>query len=160
MIPPGDGRYRILLIRDGQELLARLPMVPGASPVMTAKIPDDTQRLEVEAFVVGLQETVVDLVARRAVLLARAEARLDANDLTEAEKLIEQLRRLETREQLQQRIATERRRFASSDPTVQGKIDRLFNETTQLLGRYLNPADVEMLQRRLREARTAAASAK
>lgn len=159
-IPPGDGAYRILLIRDGQELLARLPMVPGAATVMTAKIPDDTQRLEVEAFVVGLQESVVDLVARRAVLLARVGTRLDANDLAEAEKLLEELRRMETREQLLQRIATERRRFNSSDPTVQGKIDRLFDETTQLLGQYLNPADIETLQRRLREARSAAASAK
>ncbi len=159
-VPAGERSYRILLIRDGQELLARLPMAPGQSPVLTARIPDDQQRLEVEAFVVGMQESVVDLVARRAVLLARAEARLDANDLPEAEKLIEQLRRMETREQLQQRIATERRRFASEDPAIQRKIDRLFDDTAKLLGRYLNPADVEMLQRRVRDARSAAASAK
>jgi hypothetical protein len=160
IVPAGERRYRILLIRDGQELLARLPMAPGQSPVLTARIPDDQQRLEVEAFVVGMQESVVDLVARRAVLLARAESRLDANDLPEAEKLIEQLRRMETREQLQQRISTERRRFASEDPSVQRKIDRLFDDTAKLLGRYLNPADVEMLQRRVRDARSAAASAK
>ena len=159
-IPPGPKRYRILLIRDGEELLARLPIVPGEPPTLTARIPDDQQRLEVEAFVVGLQESVVDLVARRAVLLARAEARLDANDVAEAEKLIEQVRRMETREQLRQRIEVERRRFASGDPTVQRKIDRLFDDTAKLLGRYLNPADVELLQRRLREARTAAAAAK
>lgn len=156
-VPSGSGSYRILLIKDGQEVLARLPIVPGLAPTATARIPDDAQRLEVEAFVVGLQETVVDLVARRAVLLARAEARLDANDITEAEKLIEEVRRMETREQLQQRIAVERRRFASDDPTVQKKIDRLFNDTTKLLGSYLNPADVEALQRKLREARTASA---
>ncbi|MDZ4781164.1 MAG: hypothetical protein SGJ19_12995 [Planctomycetia bacterium] len=160
IVPAGERRYRILLIRDGQELLARLPMAPGQSPVLTARIPDDRQRLEVEAFVVGMQESVVDLVARRAVLLARAESRLDAKDLAEAEKLIEQLRRMETREQLQQRIATERRRFTSEDPSVQRKIDRLFDDTAKLLGRYLNPADVEMLQRRVRDARSAAASTK
>jgi hypothetical protein len=160
IVPSGEGKYRVLLIKDGQELLARLPLVPGLAPTATARIPDDAQRLEVEAFVVGLQETVVDLVARRAVLLARAELRLDANDVEAAEKLIEEVRRMETRDQLLQRIAVERRRFVSEDPTVQKKIDRLFDDTTQLLGRYLNPADVESLQRRLREARTASASAK
>lgn len=158
LVPSGEEKYRVLLVKDGQELLARLPIVPGLAPMVTARIPDDARRLEVEAFVVGLQESVVDLVARRAVLLARAESRLDADDVEAAEKLIEEVRRMETREQLQQRIAVERRRFTSDDPSVQKKIDRLFDDTTQLLGRYLNPAEVESLQRRLREARSTAAS--
>lgn len=157
-VPSGDGRYRILLVKDGQELLARLPIVPGLAPVLSARIPDDAQRLEVEAFVVGLQESVVDLVARRAVLLARAESRLDDKDLAEAEKLIAEVRRMETRDQLQQRILVERRRFASDDPTVQRKIDRLFDDTTKLLGQYLNSEDVDLLQRRLREARASASA--
>jgi len=160
IVPSGEAKYRILLVKDGQELLARLPIVPGLAPSVTARIPDDARRLEVEAFVVGLQESVVDLVARRAVLLARAESRLDADDVEAAEKLIEEVRRMETREQLQQRIAVERRRFTSDDPTVQRKIDRLFDDTTQLLGRYLNPADVESLLRRLREERSTASSTK
>ncbi len=149
--PTGDP-LAILLVRSGQQLLARLPVVAGFAGDWTAYVPDDTQRLEAEAFVTALQEELVDTVTRREVLLARAEAQLEAGRLDEAREVRDQLHRLPDRETLRRRLTTRRSQLRSSDPHVQRQIETLFGDTSKLLDRHLDPTPIEALSQALAQA--------
>ncbi len=146
--PTGDP-LTILLVRSGQQLLARLPIVPGFAEELIAYVPDDTQRLEAEAFATALQEQLVDAVTRRQVLIARAEAQLDAGQPAEAKKLLAQLRQLPDRELLRRRLVTRQSQLRPTDPHVRRQVEALFSDTAKLLERHLDPEPVEALARAL-----------
>ncbi len=152
-IAPAAGGLRILLVKNGGELLARLPLVPGVSHSLTAVIADDDRRLEVEGVITGLQERFVDLLARRQVLAARVRARIDKEKWDEAKTLLDELRKLDARphyEELKQR----RRTLISDDPLVQRKVNKLFDDTQQVVSRFLDPGDVDRLEREMNEAKS------
>ena len=65
---------RLIYVKHGAHLLARLPMVPGLATSEEAVLPSDDKRMETEAFVKGMESTVMDLVARREILRARPPA--------------------------------------------------------------------------------------
>ncbi|NQU20988.1 MAG: hypothetical protein HQ567_06860 [Candidatus Nealsonbacteria bacterium] len=153
-IPPGDGVLRVLLVRHGGAPLARLPVVPGLEAELTVQIPDDDQRLEVEGFVTGLQEELVDLVIRREVLMARARARLESGRLDEAKKLIDLLPPLEeAQSDLSDKLAAQRRHARAADPAINAKIESLIADTEALLKKHLAPEAVAKLRKQLKEAR-------
>jgi hypothetical protein len=155
LVPPAKEPLRVLLVQSGDQALARLPIVPGRVPQITAPIPDDDQRLAAEGFLNGWQEALVDLVTQREVLLIQARARLGEQRLDEAVKLLEQIRSLKTREVFSRELADAQRKTVSSDPGVQTKIDKLFAETQKLLQQHLDPAAVEKLADAIRAARAA-----
>ena len=146
---------RVLLVKNGGELLARLPLVPGIPAEISAPIANDDQRLRAEGFIKGFEEELVDLVTRREVLLAQIRTRMDAGQYDEAESLIRQLRRLKTRDELGRSLGQEKIRLTSDDAAVQHKIDAMFDDTRKLLQQHLDPETVEQLARELLEARTA-----
>lgn len=148
-VAPTGTPLAILLVRSGQQLLARLPIAAGFAAELTAYVPDDTQRLEAEAFITSLQEQLVDAVTRREVLLSRAEAQLDAGRADEAKELLSQLRKLPDRETLRRRLVTRQSQLRSSDPHVQRQIAALFSDTSKLLDNHLDPAPVEALSQTL-----------
>ena len=153
-VPPGESPLRVLLARNGGELLARLPIVPGLEPACTAEIPNDDRRLEAEGLVSGLRQDLVDLVARREVLFARTRARIKAGKFDEAEELIGQLLRLQKSERvLASTVALERRRARAEDPGMQRKIDALFSDTQKLLRKHFLPGAIQQLRQELRSAR-------
>jgi hypothetical protein len=158
LIAPAPGGVRILFVKNGGELLARLPVLPGVAPVLTAAILDDDRRLEVEGLITGMQERFVDLLARRQTLAARVRSRIDAEKWDEAKTLLEELRGLDARPQFEQ-LQQQRRAIVASDPQVQRKIDRLFNDTQQVVTRFLDPNDVDQLERDLNEAKAHGKSA-
>ena len=158
-VPPGESLLRVLLVRSGSELLARLPIVPGLQPEYTAEVADDDRRLQAEGSVNGLREQLIDLVTRREVLFARARTRIKAGKLDEAEKLIQQLQRLQKSEyELGRMLDLQRRGARADDPGVQRKIDALFDDTQQLFQKYLAPKLIERLRGDLRNARAAGKS--
>jgi hypothetical protein len=53
-------------------------------------------------------------------------------------------------------LVSEPERLATSDPSIQKKIDMLMNDTRQLIDKWLDPQIIEDLERDLREAKTAA----
>lgn len=154
-IPPAESPLRVLLVRSGGELLARLPIVPGLHDELTAPVPDNTQKLRAEGFLKGFQEDLIDLVTRREVLLAQARGHLNAQRLEEAQDVLEKLRTLKTRGALERQLDQETKKLASSDPFVQRDINALFAETRKLLTEHLDPADLERLTAAIRESRTA-----
>jgi hypothetical protein len=156
-IGAGDSPLCILYVKHGGELLARLPMVPGATGELEARIADDDQRLEAEGFINGVQQDLVDLITRRTVLLARTRSQIEAKKYDEAEKLVEDLYKLETRDNLARYLSQEKEKVYSKNPTVQRRIDAMFDETQKALHQYLDPEEIKQLAEEVRKARSAGA---
>jgi hypothetical protein len=152
----GDNPLQVLYVRNGGQLLARLPMVPGLEPLLTAEIRDDDRRLEAEGFVKGLQTAVMDLVARRQLIIARFRRHLQAGEFDQARALLEEFGKLPTRSDLARELLQQRPRFASSelrDRQEQSRIDKMFTDTQQLLTRFLEPGTAADLASELERAR-------
>lgn len=148
-VPKAGHPLRILYVRNGGQLLARLPMVPGLETESTAQVRNDDLRLEAEGFVKGLQTRVMDLVARRHLYIARFRRHLKKNELDKADALLQEFRKLDTRSNLLRQLHEEEQRTKSPDKRVQAKIDQLFNDTRQLLQKFLDPDSARDLQAEL-----------
>ncbi|HYW81205.1 MAG TPA: hypothetical protein VE890_16600, partial [Thermoguttaceae bacterium] len=152
-IEPGESPLVILLVRNGSELLARLPVVPGLEPELAALVANDDDRLEAEGVITGLQEEMVDLVTRRTVLIARTRARIREGRFDEAMELIELLRSLPDTPDFARTLATQKKNIRSTDRIIQAKIDRLFADTQELLKKYLPAGEVEQVWQEFRKAK-------
>jgi hypothetical protein len=145
LIPSDEHAVRILLVKHGGEPLARLPIMPGLLPTVQAEVADDDQRLVAEGIIVGFQERLVDLIARRQVAIVRIRARLEDNKLDEAKKMLEELRLMGRQEDYINEIRIQKNRAVSKNKQMQKKIDKLFDDTEQVVIRYLNSAEVDKL---------------
>ncbi len=153
-LPATDGRMQPLLVRSGGQLLARLPLVPGQAPELTAKVVDDDGRLRAEGFVLAFQSRVMDLVARRELLAAQFRQRLSAGKLDEAQNVLEEYRQLESRADLMRVLDQQQQEITSSDRLTKQRIDRLFSDARKLLLKFLDPNTANDLARELASART------
>jgi len=151
-VPEAGHPLRILYVRNGGQLLARLPMVPGLEAESTAYVRNDDTRLDAEGFVKGLQTKVMDLVARRHLYEARFRRHLNKNEVDKAAELLETFRKLDTRNSLLRQLHDEEQRTKSPDKRVQAKIDQLFNDTSQLLKKFLDPDKARNMQTDLEAA--------
>jgi hypothetical protein len=153
-IPPDDENpIRILFVKSGNQFLGKLPIVPGHLQFVVAPLRNDDGRLEAEGFLLGIQESLVDLVARREVLTVRIRQRIESGKLDEAEEMLKQLQGLDTQEDFRRRVEQRKRSLTVVDANVQQKIDKLFADTRTLLGKFLDPNRVRQLQSELDEAR-------
>ncbi len=160
MIPvqPGNTPVTTLLLRSDGRLLAKVPVVPGALPTMEVPIADDTARLRAQARLSEVREQLIDLVARRNILMARVRDRLGKGKLSEAQQLMEQLDALPGRSQFNQVIssAEKDKGSRSDDAKVQARIEKMFADTRSLLGRFLDTRPISELQTEVNEARRGA----
>jgi hypothetical protein len=144
---------QLLFVRNGQQLLGKLPLVPGDQPLLVAPLRDDELRLEAEGFLLGVQENLVDLVARREVLAVRIRREIEAGNLEQAEALLTELRQLDTSDDFARRVQRRKQTLTSGEMHVQQTIDELFAQTRSLLGKYLSQDQVDELARALSAAR-------
>jgi len=148
-----EGPLRILYVRNGGRLLARLPTVPGLDPELTVQVSNDDLRLEVEGFVKGLQTKVMDLVARRHLYEARIRRHMKKKEFDKATELHEKFSNLETRSDLLRQLRDQEQRVKAPDKRVQAKIDQLFKDTSQLLSKFLDPDTARNLGEELEKAK-------
>ena len=151
-VPADASPVRVLLVKHGGETMARLPIMPGLLPVVQAEVPDDDARLAAEGQVTGLQENLVELVANRAVLMVRIRARMRDGKLDEAKQLMQELRKLGRQDDLSLLIDIRKRAAISNDPRMQKKIDRLFEDTREIVNRFLSQGEVDKLETDLEKA--------
>jgi hypothetical protein len=151
-IPNGDQPLLILYVRSGGLLLARLPLAPGLEPELPAQVTNDDVRLQVEGFVKGLQNRIMDAVARRELYIARFRRHLQKKELDKAKALLEEFRHLETRSDLAILVNQQEQRLTSQDRRVQAKIDQLFSQTRQLLAKFLDPQTANKLDQEYLQA--------
>jgi hypothetical protein len=147
------GGLETLVVKNGQQLLARLPVVPGYERTLTAYLIDDDGRLAAEGFVEALNSRVIDLVVRREIMAAQIRARIKDGKLDEAQKLLDDFRRLNTRADLTKDLDQFRQQVATGDKTTQERIDRVFADAQKLL--LLKPLSDDLLAQLTREVAAA-----
>jgi len=154
VVPPSESPLRVLVVKSGGELLARVPMVPGVEPEVLATIPNDDDRLEAEAFITGLQEQLVDVVARRDILVVRIRRWIETRQFDKAASLLEDLRGLPDKAEFARLLAEQQKRLTSKDPAVQKKIDALLGDTQKLIEQRLDDKTIEQVGEELTKARS------
>ncbi|MCA9238271.1 MAG: hypothetical protein KDA44_22515 [Planctomycetales bacterium] len=144
-----------LYLRSDGQLLAKIPVAPGAIARLEAPIADDAARLRAQAELRTVREELIDLVARRAILMGRARSYLQAGRLDDAQKLMAELSELPGVAQFSREITMSERASESSDPGVQKRIETMFADTRSLLSKFLNPKPISDLQAEVSQARAA-----
>jgi hypothetical protein len=152
VVRPSDERVRMLYLRNGGQLLARVPVVPGAQQQIDVPLPDDDARLAAEARLAAMREDLVDIVARRNILMARARQKIEKKDFAAAQQFLSQINELPGRAQMNLELQSAAQRLRSDDPQIQRRIDRLFEGTRTVLTQYLDGRPIDELTNELRTA--------
>ena len=161
VVPPADGLLKLLTVREGTLILAKLPMVPGVEPQLAGEIHNCDPRVEAEGFISGMREELVDVKLRRTIFMLRIHAKLKSRDqdrVDQAAAMLEEMQRLPSISQFSQRIAQERSKLISNEPIVQRKIDKLLKDFEDDLEMFFDPRGVELVDKEVREAREYEAS--
>lgn len=160
--PKGEIQVKLPLylyyIKNGDTLLARLPIITGMIPAEEAQLPDDRKRLEAEAFLKGVQNEVLDIVVQRKILEARVKTRIEKKDLAEAEKNLDEIKRLKSYEKLFSEVeAIQRRALATEtgqpNPNLVTKVENLVKSTRDMIQNWLQTTTINDLEKKLEEAR-------
>jgi hypothetical protein len=109
---------RHVLVHSGKSILGRVPFIPGMAETVTLAIPDDAARLSVEGALSVLEGELIDAVARRAVLMARARRAAKARKWEDVDKFVEQLQTVPDYEKFRERV------MAVQLPAVQAAKDQ------------------------------------
>jgi hypothetical protein len=156
VLPRSDGALELLLIRNGAQLLARLPIVAGQDERLAADLMDDDGRLQAEGAVAALHSRALDLVARREILASRFRSRLKEEKYDDAQVMLDQFRRLESRADLSRSFDEMQKAVSASDRLTQQRIQKLFDDARRLLTvKGLSDDMVNTLAAELTKARTA-----
>lgn len=147
-----DHPLKLFYIKNGGQMLARLPLVVGHMPSATALVLDDDPRLQAETFVKAMQSRVMDIVARREILAVRIRSKLKKGDVAAARSLVEEFRALPTRSDLTRELEERQRRTTGTTGVTAKRIEKLFDEGHRLLAKFLDPAVVDVLAREVAEA--------
>jgi len=131
-----DSPIRRLLVREGDMLIARLPLIQGWKATMPILVPDDEVRIAAESALMGIQEEVIDQITLRMILRARIEkfeASRNTQGLANAKA---ELERLKTREQFLIQLELERRKHHSPDAIVRKRLETMFESTRKIIEQY------------------------
>lgn len=152
-IPAGPNNVTVLFLRSEGQLLAKLPVVPGAKPLVEIPIADDTARLRAQAALTAITEQLIDTVAQRNILIARVNDRLKQGEIDEAQELFTTLDNLDGLTHFDSLIKAAKNSITSEDEKVQARIDKLFTSTRKLLGRFLSNKQISNVQDKITAAR-------
>lgn len=160
-IPAGtSGQPLWLYIRNGQAQLARLPYVPGSRSAESVELPDDSLRLSVEGDLSMMQAALVDAVARRAVLTATARSQAKAGDWKQTDAALKQLAELPnaaffTASLNAIRLPAVQAAREQKQPDAAARINKLCDETGELISRYLGDVKLRDVMDEIAELRKA-----
>lgn len=148
-VPATDYPLRVVYLKNGSQLLARLPLIPGLEATMIADLNADDRRLQVEGYNAGLQGKIMDLVARRAIMASRVKKRANEGKIDEAVKLLEEYKALPTKEELTRQIDLAQVKLTSPNKRTQDKIDKMFNDSRKLLDKFVTSKQLRELEAEL-----------
>jgi len=138
VIEKSDAAMRLLYVKNGGAVLARLPIVPGLYPIEVADLSGDDQRLRAEAYIRGTQNAIVDLIAVRTLLGARIRLRLEQGRMPEAKELLEALRNEPTYDTIANDMGKKIAQIKGRNAGEQKKIDLMFAQTREMLVKNIN----------------------
>lgn len=147
-IMPTDGPFRLLYVKNGGSILARLPIVPGLHRQDVANLVGDDDRLQAEAYINGIQNAIIDLVSVRELFKRRVQLRIERGEIDKAEELMIALRKQPTSRELNDAIGKRKVAFLDSikNPSQLKKVDNMFSTTQDLLGKFINPKFIQDLE--------------
>jgi hypothetical protein len=149
-IDKNEDPLRLMYVKNGGAVLARLPMVPGLDPKAVADIRSDDMRLEAESYIRGVQNSIIDLVAVRELFKARITMRLQNGEMEAAEELMDLLRSQPSNEALAnemgKRQAVYLKILGNKNANQKRMVDQMFSTTRELLGKHINPKLVRDLE--------------
>lgn len=151
-LPPSESRLEMLQVKHGVQLLAKLPVVRGAEQRVEIPLPDDDARLTAEMRLAAVREDLIDVVARRNILIARARQKIEKKDYKAADDLIRALDDLPGNPQFNLTLSNAALVLRSDDPQIQKRIDQLFKATQMLTSKFLDLRPVNQIHDELREA--------
>jgi hypothetical protein len=151
-IPPIKTPIQFLLIKHGGQLFARVPIVAGAQAQINVPLPDDDARLAAEARLAEVREDLIDVVARRNILISRVRQKIQKKDYKAIDDLLRALDDLPGRPQFSVTLDTAEQTLRSDDAAMQKRIKQLFDTTRTLLTQYLDLKPINQLKEDLREA--------
>lgn len=154
-----DTVMRLLYVKNGGAVLARLPVVPGQTELEIADLVGDDQRLRAEAYIRGTQNAIVDLVAIRQLFAARIRMRLEKGQLAEAKELLEALRKEPTYEKIAADMGRKLTQLKGRNASEQARIDRMFAQTREMLVKNISPGLLREIEEAVLEAEKKAQSA-
>ncbi|GAB4154628.1 MAG: hypothetical protein Tsb009_31280 [Planctomycetaceae bacterium] len=162
---PVNPRFPIIwvYVYSGSALLARVPYCPGVSNNETIPVPDDSIRLAVEGEISLLKNELIDVVARRATLMALAKKISDDESIPAAKKemqidekfaMIAQLPGIEEFEDKLTKICYDAGKNAEKlkNRFAVRKIKKMWEDTSKLVAKFLDPEPVRKFRQELREA--------
>lgn len=156
-----DPRHPLVWLRvfSGEQLLARVPFVPGAETAETLELPDDAVRLAVEGEIELLKGRLVDVVARRATLAARARAMAKSHDWKGVDELLASIDRLPGVKEFELQLTNIRVpavevAVTRKDRLLEARVRQLTGDAGQLVLRYLDPEKLKELREELAELRS------
>ena len=131
-----------LHVYSGKAKLATLPYVAGSAPADVLELDDDALRLGLEGEYALLSGEMIDVVAARAVLIARAKKAAKANDFDAAAERLAELADLERAPAFRRRIDTlaagvRAQAGASGDRLTAARVSKLAAKMRELADAYL-----------------------
>jgi len=153
----GNFPLRLLYVKSGGRLLARLPVVPGARPEIESEVFEDQARLEAESVVRGFQSKVMDIVAQRQVLSVQIRSAIKKQDFERAAELLREVQSLDDYGTLNTELGYAEREYVPKDDVRQrSRVEPMFEETRKLLEKFLDNDIYDDLADELRDAQDAA----
>jgi hypothetical protein len=153
-IAPAGGRpLQIILVKHGDQWLARLPLVAGLEPRLSLVLAPDDRRIDLERWRAGVRDAAVDLTARREALASRVKARIAAGQLEEADQLLKELRQLPSAQDLLASRTAELKKDMPDDPVFQGKIDAVLKDVQNALSSQFDPKAADKLATQIERRR-------
>ncbi len=148
-----------LYVKHGDQVLAKLPLVPGMAELAVAEIPDDTRRLKAEAFVTGFQADVLDLVGLRRLLATQVKHYVQNDRIDAAKATVEKMRQLKNYTEMAGQLeAIQRRMLEETDGPIplaaKSRIDLMFQATRTMLQKYLQDNLLSEAERAVEAAKT------
>lgn len=146
-----------LTLSSESQLLAKIPIMPGSSSQVEIPISDDVARLLAEEALEVFKERLIDVVARRNILMARARDQHQQGKTETAKKLLDEISNLPSRSNLDRQLVSleSNPAYRSANPRVQGKIDSLFLQSRSLLSTFLSTREILDLEAEIKQTHDA-----
>ena len=133
---------RLLYVRNGKNLIARIPIMPGVEPELVAEVPTADATLYAESIVLGIQEEILDTVAMRQILVSQAITFRQRSDRKGFDDTIMKLRRLKTQQVYQAELNLLKMQLPYDDPSSRRRIEAMLEQTRTLVQDLLLPVEV------------------
>jgi hypothetical protein len=145
-----------LTVKSGEAVLIRLPLAPGIEPSITLPLGDDARRIDTEGRLAVLTGELVETVAKRATLLAKARSGARSGKYEEADAALAEAAKLPDVAEYRRRLAaveaaTAKAAEEAGDRLAAARIRALGRKTSDLIERYLNPDALRAMREEVEE---------